>query len=457
MRTNTMKSCYLTLVAATCVVGQLSAQTLTDYQNEVMNQGPSNYFKLDGSLESAVNPGVVLTPQGVGGGFTADAFRNPTNAYGYLNNNDELGNFTDPLISGGGVANSNATSKGSITFLFRALDGLNIGGQRYLFDATTTGSMGTTNHNALSLWFENDTSTNNPNSLKLRFGDDTQVIMQPSNIVFSTWYYFALTYDEARLTNKAIWYLGVAGSPLSTGMTTNAADAVAGEGTGLFVGNRAAFNGAYRSPGVGRIDEFAIWARELSSTEVSNQFTKLPRRLPREPPTNRWSNPQIPKYYFKLDDSLAESVGNTLMLSTNGTNGAFTLDFLSNPDWAYSFSASDDALYITNDLINGGGPGRDDFANGTGTISFQFRMLEATTNTGQRWIFSAPGSETTSIDDNQLGLFLENDTASANPNSLKLRVGNTTKGNVGSSPIRPTMFRSPTPQTWFPTPGIILP
>jgi hypothetical protein len=79
-------------------------------------------------------------------------------------------------------------------------------------------------------------------------------------------------------------------------------------------------------------------------------------------------------------------------------------------------------------------------------------MLSDTNFPGQRFVFSAPAVETVSTDDNQLALFFENDNpAGTYPNSLKLRVGNTTKGSTNSS------SRSPIPQIWSPTPGIILP
>jgi hypothetical protein len=258
--------------------------------------------------------------------------------------------------------------------------------------------------------------------------------LETNDIVFGSWYYFALTYDEARDPNSGIWYLGPAGQQLKSGFTTNSPESVAGGGLGLFVGNRSTLNGAYRSPGNGRIDEFAIWARELSSTEVSNQFARLPQPPPPGATYRQIVQSQFPTYYFRLDNSLLESVGSNLLLSAAGSGGAFTNDFLGVADWAYSFSATNDALFVTNDLIPGGGPGQNTLATGKGSISFQFRMLSDTNNTGQRFIFSAPGSEATSTDDNMLALYLENsDTTNSFPGSLKLRVGNLTKGSTGSS------------------------
>jgi len=419
-------------------VADASAQNLASYQAMVLSQNPSNYFKLDGSYQSTINSGIILETNGLivaNGAFANDTYRNSASSHAFDSGqgNAYLRYITTPLINGGGTANSNATATGSISFLFRTLTGPNIGGQRWLFDATTTGGMGTSNHNAFALFFENDTDLVNTNSLKLRFGDTTTTILLASNVAYNTWYYFALTYDESRVPNKAIWYLAPAGGPLITGMTTNSGDAVAGEGTGFYLGQRASFGGAFRNPGSGRIDEFAIWARELSYTEISNQFARLPQSPPPNATYQQVVQAQLPKYHFKLDNSFLESIGNTLALSTNGLAGAFTSDALGNANSAYSFSATNDALYITNDLVNGGGPGVNASANGVGTISFQFRMLSDTNYSGERFIFSAPGSEANAVDDNQLGLFIASSADAVNPGSLKLRLGNTTKGNSGSS------------------------
>jgi hypothetical protein len=425
-----MKTSLASMIALATLGVSASAQTLANYQAMVSSQNPSNYFKLDGSLESAVNPSVVL--ESFAGGYAADVFRIASNCWFFVDQNTAFLRYTSgPLINGGGVSNTTSTAKGSISFLFRALSGPNIGGQRTLYDATTV-NVGTTNHNAFTLFFENETSTENPNSLKLRFGDSTTTIMLSNNVIYGSWYYFALTYDEARVPNKAIWYLAPVGGAFSTGMTTNSAESVAGDGTGLLIGQRANLSGAYRSPGSGRVDEFAIWARELSFLEISNQFATLPQPAPPGASYQQVIAAQIPKYHFKLDNSLIESVSNILALSTNGDGGAFTSDALGNANSAYSFSATNDALYVTNDLVNGGGPTQNSSQSGLGTISFQFRMLNGDTNTGQRFIFSAPGAEVNTTDDNQLALFIEGPNSTNYPNSLKLRVGNQTSGSSSS-------------------------
>lgn len=397
----------------------VSAQTLPNYQATVSSQGPTAYFKLDSSLVSAVNGGVFL--ESFGGGYASDVYRNPTNSFFFVNSTEFLRNLTDNLISGGGVTNTTSTNSGSITLLFRSLSAITNTGQRFLLYAGNT----TADGNALSLFLENNNPLNgDTNSLKLRFGNSTTTLLQATNIVPSTWYYFALTYVESRSPDKARWYLGRAGDVLTSGSTTNAADAVAGDGTGIYIGNQTNLTSGYRNTSdPGRVDEVAIWNRELSSTEVSNQFVKLPQLAPSTATYEQVVASQIPSYFFELNNSLTNSIGPALTLSTNGTTGAFTTNLLGLANSAYSFSETNDALLTTNDLINGGGPGLNASATGVGSVSFLFRMLSDTNNTGQRFLFSQGSG--TSGNKNQLSLFLENtNIANGSPNSLKLRVGN---------------------------------
>lgn len=440
-----MKSSLASFVFAVILPFSGFAQTLANYQAEVTSQGPAHYFKLDGSLASAMNEAVVLESFG-GGGYAGDVFRNPTNSYFFVDQTSFLRNLSDSLINGGGTSNTSSTATGSITFLFRTLSDVNTG-QRFLFSAGNNAANG----NAFALFLENTNVANgDPNSLKLRFGNNTTTIRSAADLAPNTWYYFALTYNESSLSsNKATWYVGRSGGVLSSGVTTNSPEAVAGEGAGLAIGNKLELDAGFRNPGSGRIDEFAIWNRQLSPTEISNQFTKLPQPAPPGATYQQVVDSQIPKYYFKLDGSLLESVGGGLALSINGPSGAFASDLFGNPDGAYSFTVTNDALFITDDLINGGGPGTDDTAKGTGTISFLFRMLSDTNNEGQRFLFSAPASTTAG---NQLALFLEsaNPTTGGNPNSLKLRVGNTTKGNIGSTdPVPVAQPENLVPNAWY--------
>ena len=446
-----------------------SAQTLSNYQWIVQSQSPMSWFKFDNSpvepnLGTNPTTGVIygtftnavaantatLTTWGSGaisgwtGGSAPDGFHNPGKAVSFAGSTDAID--TSPstsagIINGGGAASYTSTAEGTICCLFRTLNAP-VSGRRPIF---WSGDYGVSN--ALALYIESQTSGGSTtNDLRVRFGADTRSMVPASNVLYSTWYYFALTYTEAATapvdstgTNliKAHWYIGPVGGTLLTGSIATASNAVAGDGSRLVIGNLyPQFNVGFRdtTAGKGRVDEFVTWNRQLTSTEISNQFAAFPQLPPPGATYQQVVTSQTPKYYFKLDNSLVESVGGILQLSPNGSGGAFTSDVLGDIDRAYSFSATNDALYITNDLINGGGPGTNTAANGVGTISFQFRMLSDTNYGGQRFIFSAPGEEDYGTNDNMLALYLESSTTTnPYPGSLKLRVGNLTKGSTGSS------------------------
>ena len=408
--------CALSLVF--CAVGLASAQTLSNYQHTVTTQGPSAYFKLDGTLTDAITPAQSLTAQL--GYFGTDAARHLTNAFVFATKNDNLQLAMD-IIPGGDPTGTNASASGagSISLLFRALDATTNTGQRFLF---SQGTGNTTNGNALALFFENITSTNSPGGLKLRVGNNTTSILASNLVVADEWYYFAMTYDETRDAGEVIWYLGRAGDVLASGTNDLSNDAVVGDNGTLYIGNASDIASGYSTPGNGRIDEFAVWTRELSAAEVASQFAQLPNYLPANVTYQSLVTEQAPAYYFKLDNSFTDPVSG-LTLSTNATTGIFTTNVLGVANSAYQFNETNDALVTTTDLINGGGATFNSAANASGTISFLFRMLSNTNNTGQRFVFSQGAG--TSGNGNQLSLFLENtNSANGDPNSLKVRVGN---------------------------------
>src|SRR4051812_2034608 len=79
----------------------VSAQTISSYQAMVLSQSPSNYFKLDGSLVSAINGSVVLEP--FAGGYASDVYRTSSNCWFFVDQNTAyLRNLSDHVISGGG-------------------------------------------------------------------------------------------------------------------------------------------------------------------------------------------------------------------------------------------------------------------------------------------------------------------------------------------------------------------
>ena len=409
-------TCILALVV--CIPTLLCAATLSNYQYTVTSQNPSAYFKLDGTLTDSITPDQTLAQYG--GYFGVDAARQTTNAYVFTFASDALALTTD-IIPGGDPAGTNASANGvgSISLLFRTLDPLTNTGQRFVF---SQGAGATTDGNALGLFFENATSTNSPASLKLRVGGNTTSILASNQVVADAWYYFAMTYNETRDGGEVIWYVGPAGGPLMSGTNDIGDSAVVGDNGTLVLGNQIVMTSGYRNPGNGRIDEFAVWTRELSPAEVAAQFAQLPNYLPTNVTYQTLITDQAPAYYFKLDNSAADSVTG-LTLSTNGSTGKFTTNVLGIANSAYQFNETNDALVTTTDLISGGGATFNGAANAVGTISFLFRTLADTTNTGQRFIFSQGAG--TSGNGNQLGLFLENtNPANGDPNSLKLRLGN---------------------------------
>src|ERR1051326_953607 len=206
------------------LAGNALAQTLSNYQFIVSSQTPAAYFKLDGALTDSVTPSQTLTPSL--GFFTADAVRHPTNAYAFLNASDALSLGTD-IIPGGDPIGTNAAANGvgSISILFRALDSSSTG-QRFIF---SQGSGVTSNGNALALFFENNTSTNNPGDLKLRVGNTTTSILASNTIAFDQWYMFTMTYDETRDAGEVLWYLGRSGGTLTSGTVDIGNDAVVGD------------------------------------------------------------------------------------------------------------------------------------------------------------------------------------------------------------------------------------
>jgi Concanavalin A-like lectin/glucanases superfamily len=396
-----------------------SATTLSNYQYTVTTQGPTAYFKLDGSLASSVDPSVLLTASGIGG-YAVDGYGNYGDCYFLTDQHDFLFNNTTLLISGGGTTNTTSTASGSISFLFKTLDAGPITGQRFLFSAGNT----TSNGNAFALFVENNNASNgDPNSIKLRFGNNTTTILPAASIAPDAWYYCAVTYSESRVPNKALWYIGKAGGALATGMTTNSAEAVAGAGVSLFVGNNELGASAFRSPGTGEIDEFAIWNRELNSAEVNAQFAQLPQAGTPAPVSSYEAviTNQAPDFYYKLDGSLQNSAGVGGAPILNASGGGFTFDYFGGPTNSAYFSATSDALSVNANLLNGGGSYTGTPGTGKGSVSLLFRTLSNTNNSGQRFIFSAGGAVGVT---NAFGLFLENWTSTGGGfGSIKYRYG----------------------------------
>jgi hypothetical protein len=251
----------------------LTKPPLAQYQSAVTAQSPGYYFKMDGDFVDSVSGTLTLGKNGATVGVTYDYFGNSTDAVYFVSTSDALTNGV--LTSGGGgYTGVSGTGKGSISCLFYTLASTNVSGQRFVF--TAGGTTATTN--ALRLFFENWTAATGQGSLKLGFGDTSHVVLDATNIVPSTWYYFAMNYDESQPVNQVNWWLGQPGGTLQSGNFSATIGSLAGDGTVLVVGNNTNYNAAFRNStpaSNGRIDEFAIWHTLLSSNQVAAQFSAL--------------------------------------------------------------------------------------------------------------------------------------------------------------------------------------
>lgn len=428
----------------------VSAQTLTltNYEAIVLAQNPSNYFTFDGGeLSNCVvgGPAVTLTASPAAGSITGlqlapDAFGNPSNSFYFTIGSDVIwdpSENNDHIISGGGTAANTSTATGSITFLFRSIDPgpppSGNPGTHCVFAAAP--NTDTASSNAFSLFFQNPTNVTG-GALIMDFGDSSTTILAATNIVPDTWYYFALTYNEAATntsglnSNKATWYLGrlSGGGVLTSGVITCNTNSVAGDGTSFYICNLpTSVNSTIRNPGNGQINQFAVWNRQLSTNEILKQFTNLPNVA--LPPRSQYEivvNNQSPAYYFTLDGTPVDSITG-LVLSTNSmtTNrfGFSSLDYFEQlPGACYFPYGGNDALYTNMNLLKGGGTYTGSLGTGQGAISLLFHAL-ANTNaiSGQKFIYSAGGSTSTS---NGFALFYEVVTdPNGHPAALKLRFG----------------------------------
>lgn len=259
------------LIAVVLFAASGRSQSPAEYQARILTQSPRVYFPLDGTLADATGNVADFTVSGSGGGFTNDFFGNAAACRFFVNNNDALVHTTD-LIPGGGPAGGDAaaTNRGSLSLLFRTLDAPTNTAQRFVFSQGNT----TANANALGLFFENNTSSD-PNALKLRVGNLTTPLLPATNLAPAAWYYFAMTWDEARNAGEVRWFLGRPGGVLSTRVVDLANSAVVGDNGSFYLGNRGTLDGGFRLPGQGRVDELAIWNRELSAEEIQSQFDLL--------------------------------------------------------------------------------------------------------------------------------------------------------------------------------------
>lgn len=433
--------------------------TLSNYQAIVTGQNPNYYFTFDdGSLTSTGTNANALTLLSSLGGppypqVASDIFGNPTDAIYFSASSDLL---VDPYESSdlivnsgaGGIASSNSTATGSIVMLFRSLDPGTLTAQKYILGGGYTGA----SHNMMSLYFE-DANLTDPGSLKLRYGDQTETILQASNVVADTWYYFAFTYTEATngyffddtgtnlVTVKGKWYVGVPGNTLASGLVTNAIDAVAGNGT-FYLSTRDGASGAFRSPGNGMIDEFASWTRRLSDAEVQTQFDALPAIKVVPPSTlaayqNVVVTNQGASYFFPLAGDYADAIDGSVILQTNYlTSGSydFGADWFGDVPGAADFSAAHAALTTPGNLLSGGGIYTGAAGSGKGSISCLFFAPSDTNFASYAAIYQAPGATTTT---NAFYLRFNRSTSGSTANSLTLYFGDSSQVILPATSIAP--------------------
>lgn len=328
--------------SVTSLVASLSvthfSDALAQYQTVVAGQSPAYHFKLDGTLTNSGTAG-PLTLSAAGGWFT-NGFSGVTNTARSLTASTDSLTTTTDLFAGGQTAvggNASASGVGSVTLLFRALDTVFLGGQRFVFSQGNNSS----DRNAFGLFFENQNLSNgDPGGLKLRAGNTTFTLISSNQLQTATWYYLAITYDESRDNGEVQWWLGPIGGVLTNGLANPANDAVIGNNGTVYLGNQTSGTAGFRDGSShGRVDEFAVWHRELTPAEVTAQFTALTWSSPPHRPTLN-----------------IERVGGNVVLSwsTNDTAGyeLWSTPSLSAPVWTAEGAPTivGDANHVTNAL-----------------------------------------------------------------------------------------------------------
>lgn len=255
------------LGATTSQAAVVSVVVPRDFQQTVAAQQPDYWFPLDNSLG---NVGTQYAPPLVrlGGAYTNDNVGNSNSAFAVTGGNHFLREDLDILAP-----------TGTMTLLFRTPE-VPLTGFRHVFgqgaDSATS--------NAWNLVF------NNPNlTLKAGNANVTLINGQP---VPGAWYFFSATWDEDRNSGEVKWFFGPVGGALSSGTLSIADDAPVGAGGPIFLGNKDPGFGSFRETNsAGVVDEAIVWSRELTSTEVLDQFitTAAPLGYPYivNPPQNR--------------------------------------------------------------------------------------------------------------------------------------------------------------------------
>lgn len=236
------------LGATTSRTATLTVTAPRDFQQTLAGQAPDYWFPLDASfanIGSAYAPALVAS----GGSFTNDNIEQADAAYAMIGGNNFLVQEQDII-----------PATGTMTLLFRTPD-TPITGFRHVFgQGVETGAT-----NAWNLVFANP-------DLSLKAGNVNLVLLngQPEP---GAWYFFSATWDESRNTGEVRWFFGRIGGSLASGLLDLNDAAVIGDGGRFYLGNKDTGFSALREVDFpGRVDELAVWSRELTDAEIIDQF-----------------------------------------------------------------------------------------------------------------------------------------------------------------------------------------
>jgi Alginate lyase/Concanavalin A-like lectin/glucanases superfamily len=228
------------------------------YEGILSNQSPSAWFKLNDTNLADAQGGPSLTI--AGGAWDADAFAIGNSAFSFTASSHGL--TSGDVINGG-----TGTNQGSMSLLFRSIEGFSSNTVRYVFYQ----------NNDFGAFFEpTNTSSGSPGSLKVHVGGQTNAILLSNDLVFGAWYHLTMTWNETNdVAPEVNWYLGRVGGTLNFGTMDLTNNRVVGSNTTVYLGNNNGANRALRGPGFGALDEIVFWNRELTGPEVNAQFDTL--------------------------------------------------------------------------------------------------------------------------------------------------------------------------------------
>lgn len=258
----------LVLALFCCGTAELVQAQSSVYQSAVSALSPTLWYKFDEASFGSTTSSQGSTTSTLG----SSGFASTSNFWG-----DTPGAMAS--TQAGNVTSSNgstigAGAAGSIVFLFKTdNDGLNGTETLFLKGAGGTGlELLSLTAGQLSLRFRNTAGTG--------FNSITR-----TGIASNTWFFSAITWDVANTGDSISWSFLAMGGDLS-GMSTlsgTGANATAIADTAAFqIGGRA---GVGQRPANSSLDEFAVWTRRLSSSDINTLATATAATAIPEPST----------------------------------------------------------------------------------------------------------------------------------------------------------------------------